>query len=78
MFNLDPRTSYIALENPRWAGGDDEGRVYAADLVEYDESDEEIGRQQVDFPITDGYYPRMADLQRLVDDVNSGRRTRRE
>ena len=78
MFNLDPGTAYVALDNPLWAGGDADGRVYAADLVSYDENDAEIAREQIPFPMgADGYYPQMGTLQKMIDDVNSGRITRR-
>lgn len=75
MFNLDPAASYVALENPAWAGGG-EGRVHGADLVQYDDDDLEISRETLAFSLNDGYYPEMGVLQKLVSQVNSGRITR--
>lgn len=78
MFNLDPAAAYVALDNPKWAGGHEEGRVHAVDLVQYDENDREIGREQIPFPIAKhGFYPKMGELQRVINNVNSGRITRR-
>jgi hypothetical protein len=77
VFNLDPRASYVALEKPQWAGGG-EGRVYAADLVQYDDDDAEIERETIPFHLdSNGYYPEMGVLQRLIERVNSGAITRR-
>jgi hypothetical protein len=78
VFNLDPQCVYVALQNPLWAGGDDEGRVYAVDLVQFNSLDVEIARQQLSFSHEEhGFYPQMSALQGKVSEVNRGRIARR-